>query len=49
MRPAELDEAETVIALCDRWHKTPDEVLAMDVRALYYLDVVNKGFRETSG
>jgi len=44
-----LDEAELIINLCNKWHKTPDEILEMDARAFYYLDVVAKGFRETSG
>lgn len=38
-----------VIGLSDRWHKTPDEILEMDARSLYYLDVVAKGKRESSG
>ena len=32
-----------IIGLCDRWHKTPDEVLAMDASALRYLAIAALG------
>lgn len=41
----ELIEAETVIGLCDRFHKLPSEVLEEDASILYYLDVAGKGQR----
>jgi hypothetical protein len=38
-----------VIHLCDRWHKTPDEILAMDAQAMKLLDIYNRGHREEGG
>lgn len=38
-------DAELIIALCDRWHKTPDEILAMDAAGLRLLEIVNLGRR----
>ena len=38
-----------MIGLCDRWHKTPEEILAMDARALRLLDIYNRGHREEGG
>jgi len=38
-----------VIGLCDRWHKTPDEIEAIDARALRMLDVYRLGHREEEG
>ena len=32
-------EAEMLIGLCDRWHKTPDEILAMDADVLRLLAI----------
>ena len=46
VKPAELTRAEIIIGLCDRWHKTPDEIGAMDARALRLLDVYRLGHRE---
>lgn len=37
-----------MISLCDRWHKTPEEILAMDASALYYLSVYQLGRRQES-
>jgi hypothetical protein len=36
-------QAELIISLCDRWHKTPDEILAMDASALRMLRLVDIG------
>jgi hypothetical protein len=44
-----LDEAEIVIGIGREFHKLPSEVLAEDASVLWYLDVVAKGKRETSG
>ncbi len=38
-----------MIGLCDRWKKTPDEILAMDGRALRLLDIYTRGHREEEG
>ena len=40
-------EAEIVIELCDRWHKTPDEILAMDAGALQLLAIYGLGHPKT--
>lgn len=32
-----------VMTLCDRWHKLPDEVLAMDASSMYLIDVAARG------
>lgn len=38
-----------VIGLCKTFSKLPSEVMAEDATLLYYLDVVAKGKRESSG
>ena len=38
-----------MIGLCDRWHKTPEEILAMDAGALRLLDIYNRGHRQEGG
>jgi hypothetical protein len=35
-----------VIGLCDRWHKTPPEILAMPAWVLKMLDVYRLGHRD---
>ena len=35
-----------VIGLCDRWHKTPPEILALPASVLRMLDVYKLGHRE---
>jgi len=35
-----------VIGLCDRWHKTPPEILALPASVLRMLDVYRRGHRE---
>lgn len=42
-KPRALARAQFVIRLCDRWHKTPDEILAMDTRALQMLRITELG------
>lgn len=35
--------ASTVLTMCDRWHKTPDEILAMDVTAIRMIRIAELG------
>lgn len=35
--PHELSEAKLVLALCDRWHKLPDEIYASDTATIMHL------------
>jgi hypothetical protein len=40
-------QAETVIKLCDRWHKLPSEILAEDPNMMQYLQIVHlAGYNE---
>lgn len=42
-KPVELERAQLVIRLCDRWHKTPDEIGAMSLQALRTLRITEIG------
>ena len=35
-----------MIGLCDRWHKTPPEILALDASVFRMLDVYRLGHRD---
>jgi hypothetical protein len=37
--PPELSEAELIIGLCDRWHKTPAEIRELDADDLRLLNI----------
>jgi hypothetical protein len=38
-----LVDAKLIIGLCDRWHKTPDEIREMSADALRLLELVRRG------
>lgn len=38
-----------MIGLCDRWHKTPDEIRAMSSSGLRLLSIYNRGHWEPEG
>lgn len=35
-----------MIGLCDRWGKTPEEILAMDARGIRLLNIYRQGHRD---
>jgi hypothetical protein len=39
IKPAELDQVETVLALCERFHALPSQVLAEDASILRLVKV----------
>ena len=43
--PAELAEAKLILGLCDRWHKTPPEIYALDASVLRLLKIESLGIR----
>lgn len=45
-KPSELDHAELILALCDRFKKLPSEIYAEDVEILRLLKIVRRGSGE---
>lgn len=38
-----------MISLCDRWHKTPAEILAMDAGALRMINIYDRAHSQDEG
>lgn len=45
-KPVELEAAQTIVGLCDRFSCLPSEVLREDAEILRYLKIIDRGAPE---